>query len=118
MPATPTYKTMDIYNLSKKLVVACYELTQGLPSDERSNLGRYIRTAALTVHVNIAQGAWGRKRAGKRKYIRAAQNALVVIDAAIDVLVEVGFAREEQTTELIDLSSACYQLLNGLKKEK
>ena len=43
---------------------------------------------------------------------------LVVIDAALDVLVEVGLVKEEDTTEVVQLSSTCYQLLDRLKKEK
>jgi four helix bundle protein len=58
MPAQPVYKTLEVYNLSKKLVVACYELTHDLPLEEKTNLVQYIRTAAVTVHLNITQGTF------------------------------------------------------------
>ena len=54
MPKTTGYKSLDIYTLSKELVVACYELTHELPSEEKTNFTRYIRTAALNFHVNVA----------------------------------------------------------------
>ena len=118
MPSLPPYKTLDVYTISKKLVVACYELTHDLPAEEKTNLVQYIRTAAVTVHLNIAQAALLKKKKKKRKFIKTVQNALVVIDAAVAVLVEVGFVNEYRSTELTELSAACYQVMESLKKDK
>ena len=118
MPALPAYKTLEVYNLSKKLVVACYELTHDLPSEEKTNLVQYIRTAAVTVHLTIAQGALLKKKKKKNKSIKAVQNALVVINTSVAVLTEVGFTTESQTSELHQLSTTLYQVLDGLKKDK
>ena len=113
MPKATAYKSLEVYNLSKKLVAACYELTHDLPAEEKSNLTRYIRTAALTVHINVAQGAFLKSRK-RKKFIRAAQNALVIIDAATEVLVEVRFATSDQIDTILALSSSCYQQLDQL----
>jgi four helix bundle protein len=117
MPPPPPYHALDAYNLSKKLVVACYELTHSLPQEEKTNLTQYIRTAGLTVHLAVAQGAFLKKKKKKEKYMNRAQNALLVINAAIEVLLEVKLVNEGQTTELMELSSSCYQLLDRLKKQ-
>ena len=113
MPKGTTYKNLEVYNLSKKLVVACYELTHDLPAEEKTNFSRYIRTAALSVHINIAQGAFLKSKK-RKKYIRTAQKALTVIDAATEILAEVGFATAGQTDEINALSSRCHQLLDEL----
>lgn len=113
MPKQPAYKSLEVYNLSKKLVIACYELTHELPAEEKTNFTKYIRTAALTLHVNIAQGAFLKSKK-RKKFIRAAQNALIIIDAATEILVEVGFATQEEVDAVIKLSSSCYQLLDDL----
>ena len=118
MPAQPAYKTFELYNLSKKLVVACYELTHDLPEGEKTNLTRYIRTAAITVHLSIAQGAFFNKKKKKKKFIQTVQNALTVIDAALTVLIEVKYLKEEDSSEITGLTSAIYQTLDGLKKDK
>jgi four helix bundle protein len=107
------YKSLEIYNLSKQLVVACYELTSDLPSEEKTNLTLFIRNASLTVYLNIAQGAF-LKTKKKKKFIRSAQNALIVIDAATEALVATGFKKEDQINGVVVLSSACYQLLEQL----
>ena len=113
MPKHQAYKSLEVYNLSKQLVVACYELTSDLPVEEKTNLTLFIRNASLTVYLNIAQGAF-LKIKKKKKFIRTAQNALIVIDAATEALVATGFKKEGQITEVVSLSSACYQLLEQL----
>jgi len=113
MPKARSYKSLEVYNLSKKLVIACYELTHEVPSDEKNNFSRYIRTAALNLHVNVAQGAFIKSKK-RKKFIRSAKNALVVIDAATEILVDLKFANQEQVDTITILSSSCYQLLDKL----
>jgi four helix bundle protein len=113
MPKHQAYKSLEIYNLSKQLVLVCYELTSDLPAEEKTNLTWFIRNSSLTVYLNIAQGAFLKSKR-KKKFIRTAQNALIIIDAATEVLVVTGFKKEEQINEVIRLSSACYQLLDQL----
>ena len=113
MPKAKSYKSLEVYNLSKKLVIACYELTHEIPADEKNNFSRYIRTAALNLHVNVAQGAFLKSKK-RKKFIRNAKNALVIIDAATEILVDLKFANQEQVDVITTLSSSCYQLLDEL----
>ena len=113
MPKATGYKSLEMYNLSKKLVIACYELTHELPAEEKTNFTRYIRTAVLSLHVNVAQGVFLKSKK-RKKFIQSAKNALIVIDAATEILVELKFATEEQVDVIISLSSSCYQLLDEL----
>ena len=114
MPKLTPYKDLEVYNLAKKLVLASYELTQELPSEEKTNFCRYIRTAALCVHFNITRAA-NENSKKKKKYIRASRKALDIIDAGCEIMVEVGLAKKEQVKDLKNLSSSCYQLLNQPK---
>lgn len=113
MPKKSGYKSLEVYNLSKKLVIACYELTHELPADEKTNFTRYIRTAALNLHVNVAQGVFLKSKK-RKKFIREAKNALIIIDAATETLVDLKFATQEQVDVITSLSSSCYQLLDEL----
>src|SRR5215204_3164268 len=118
MSGTYSLKSFDIFELSKKLVVACYALTGNLPKEEQTNLTQYIRNAALSAHISITQGSFRKKKKEKKRYLKEAKNSLIIIDAAVDVLVEVGLVKEPDTNEVMQLSSTCYQLLERLKKEK
>jgi len=111
MPRHPAYKNMEVYQLSKKLVLACYELTHELPKDEAGNFIRYIRTAALSAHVNIASAAFSPPEK-RKKTVREAKNAIIVIDAAVDILKELGFVTPDQTDTIGFLSASLLQLLD------
>lgn len=108
-----SYKGLEVYHLSKKLVIACYELTHELPAEEKTNFVRYIRTAALNLHVNVAQAAFLKSKK-RKKYVRAAQTALVIIDAAVEILAEVRMITHEQVDVITALSASCNELLNEL----
>jgi hypothetical protein len=111
MPQQIAYKSLDLYSLSKKLVLACYELTQELPPEEKTNFSRYIRTAALDFYMTIARSAFLKPKK-RKKAMRGAKNALIIIDAATRILTEVGFVTPGQTDVIATLSSSCYQLLD------
>jgi four helix bundle protein len=113
MAKLSAYKSFEIYELARKLVISCYELTHELPAEEKTNFSRYIRTAALSVHINIAQGAFAKSKK-RKKYVREAKAALVIIDAALEMVVEVGFTTPSKTQPLIKLSAAIYELLDQL----
>jgi hypothetical protein len=63
--------------------------------------------------VNIAQGAFLKPKK-RKKFIRSAKNALIIIEAATEILVELQFATQEQIDVITTLSSSCYQLLDDL----
>ena len=117
MGATSSYKSLDIYITSKKLVMACYALAHDLPPEEKTNLSFYLRNAALTAHLAISQGVFLKKNKARQKFLSKALNAFIVIDAVVDVLVEAGMVKEENTTEVMRLCSACYQQIEGLLKK-
>ncbi|HWJ89586.1 MAG TPA: four helix bundle protein [Flavisolibacter sp.] len=111
MPNLPAYKNLEVYNLSRKLVIACYQLTHDLPPEEKTNFTRYIRTAALNLHMNIAQGIFLKSKK-RKKFIKAAKNALVIIDAGTDILVELGLTTKEDSELVSGLSRSCFELLD------
>jgi four helix bundle protein len=118
MSRTSTFTPFDILELSKQLVVAAYSLTANLPADEKTNLTLYLRNAALKVHLDSVESTFQKKNKKLKKVVNKAKNSLVVIEAIVDVLIEVNLVEEEATTELMQLSSTCYQLLDRLKKDK
>lgn len=117
MPIGSSYTTADPLQVSKQLVVACYGITHGLPAEEVTNLSRYIRTAALTFHINLAQGLAEKGKKSRKRHRKEAQKAMVVLDAALGVLAELKMGSEEQLAEVLHLSATGFQLLKRLKKK-
>ena len=63
---TLNHQRLYIYETSKKFVCQCYKLTKHLPVEEKFGMISQIRRAALSVHLNISEGA-SRKSETERK---------------------------------------------------
>lgn len=111
-----TYTTVDLFTNSRQLVLSCYALTQDLPIGEKSNLVYFIRHSALVAHFALLQGLFAKKAKEAKIHLLEAKNAYVVIDAAVDVLVELQFLKEEQSIEVLKLASVLYQQTISLQK--
>jgi four helix bundle protein len=51
------HKKLEVYKVSRELVKECYLFTKRLPADEKFALVSQIKRAALSVKLNIAEGA-------------------------------------------------------------
>ncbi len=108
-----SFRSLEIYEQSKKLLIACYELTHDLPPEEKTNFSRHIRTAALNVYLSVAQGAFLKPKK-RKKFMRRAKDSLLIIEAASEMLVEVGFTTTARVEPVLKLCSYCYQLIDQL----
>ena len=106
---TTNPQQIELFILSKNIVIRCYELTMDLNEDEKTNFSRYIRKASLDLHINIAQAAFAKPKK-RNKMIDAAINSLIIIETAADILSEVGLVNNENVNDLLNLTSRCEKL--------
>jgi len=57
---------LDVYQFSQQLALECYRLTKQFPNEEKFALVQQIRRAAISVHLNLAEGC-SRKSLAERK---------------------------------------------------
>lgn len=108
------HQQLDIYPVSRAVVHACYKLTTTFPSEERFNLSSQIRRAALSVHLNIAEGC-SRKSDGERKrFYEIARGSLIEVDAALDVSEDLSYCQKDQLQELGKLITRCFAMLSKM----
>ena len=100
---------IELFSLSKKIAISCYELTMDLEEDEKTNFSRYIRRASLELHINIALAVYAKPKK-RNKLIGSAINSLVIIKTAADILAEVGLVDQEKVQELLKLTCECEKL--------
>jgi four helix bundle protein len=110
------YKNLDLYTLSKKMVIACYEITQCLPEEEKNNLVHQIRAEGLSAYLNIVRGLFRKSKKKRIKFLKAALRSLSEIDACLDLLLQMKYIRKEQMDEIENTMLPCYELLNKLLK--
>jgi len=67
-----------------------------LTREERYNLIRQIRRAALSVHLNIAEGASGKSLGERKRFYEIARGSVIEIDAALDVAEDMGYIKKKK----------------------
>ena len=77
------HQELDIYGISRQFVFECYKLTMKLPVEERFGMISQIRRAALSVHLNIAEGASSETE--RKRYYEISRGSVIEIDAALDI---------------------------------
>ena len=110
------HKRLEVWKKSVALVRKVYELTSGLPRDERFGLTAQMRRAVLSVPANIAEGAARNTKKDFANFLHNAQGSLSELDTQLDITVEPGFVSSERRAE-IDLELLSIdRMLSGLIK--
>jgi four helix bundle protein len=111
---TLAHKKMDVYQLAKSFVIACYQLTKALPQEEKFNMVQQIRRAALSVQLNIAEGASRKSALERKRFYEIARGSLIEIDAALDIAAELKYINQPEVEQLGEHMIRCFQMLTKM----
>lgn len=73
-----------------------------------------LRRAALSVHLNIAEGA--SRKSERRRFYEISKSSLVEVDAALDLAQNLGYLNNINTEDLGQTLIQCFKILTGLIK--
>lgn len=73
-----------------------------------------IRRAALSVHLNIAEGASRRSEIERKRYYEIARGSVIEIDAALDIAKDLNYLTSFNIDSLGQQMVKCFKLLTGL----
>jgi four helix bundle protein len=94
------HQKLDIYNYSQILVLECYKLSKYLPDSEKFGMVSQIRRAALSVHLNIAEGASRKSEIERKRFYEISRSSIVEIDAALDIANKLEYLINYDTSKL------------------
>lgn len=112
MAVITTHKDLVVWQKSVALASKVYAATRRLPSDERADLGRELRSAAIAIASNIAEGSARRARTEFLQSLYVARGCLSQIETQVMVAADQGLIDERDA--LLDEIAAVGRLLNGL----
>src|SRR4249919_721738 len=105
-----------VFQESKKFTLECYRITKDFPKDERFAMVQQIRRAALSVHLNIAEGCSRKSEVERKRFFEISRGSLIEIDAALDVAAALGYCKKEEMQPLGESMINCFKYLSGLIK--
>ena len=104
----------DAFIVSKAFVLDCYQLTKHFPAEEKFGMISQIRRAALSVHLNIAEGASRKSAIERKRFYEVARGSIVEVDAAFGIATELKYCSAEQLQQLGSTLLKTFKILCGL----
>ena len=108
------HQKLDVFATAKSFTLECYRFTKLLPAEERFNMIQQIRRAALSVCLNIAEGASRKSAAERKRYYEVARGSIIEIDAALDVSAELKYCDKENLQLLGGLMQRTFSMLSKM----
>ena len=105
---------MNVFVISRAFTLECYRITKNFPADEKFGMITQIRRAALSVHLNIAEGCSRKSIAERKRYFEIARGSVIEIDTALDIAVELKYCTIEDLHSLGVSLVNTFKLLSGL----
>lgn len=108
------HQKLDLYSVSRLFVLECYKLSKLLPADEKFGMISQIRRAALSVHLNIAEGASRKSEVERKRYYEISRGSIIEIDAAVDIAYDLNYLVETNLEKLGETMIRCFKMLTGM----
>ena len=108
------HQQLEVYKASLLYVVEYYRFCSYLPVEEKYAMVSQIKRAALSVHLNIAEGSSRKSQAERKRFFEISRGSMVENDAAMDVAEKLGYLKNFPLTALEEKTVNCFKLLCGL----
>jgi four helix bundle protein len=94
------HQRLEVYQASKIFVLECYKLTKNMPVDEKFGMISQIRRAAVSVHLNIAEGSSRKSEIERERFYEVARGSIIEIDATLDIAIELNYFQDMHLNSL------------------
>ena len=105
---------LDVFKISKEFVLSCYKETRSFPSEERFSMIQQIRRAALSVHLNVAEGCSRKSATERKRFYEIARGSVIEIDTAIGIAHKLAYSTQEQLQSLGEKIIVTFKILSGM----
>lgn len=105
---------LQVFQASRLFVLECYRLTKTFPPDEKFAMTQQIRRAALSVHLNIAEGCSRKSNNERKRFFEISRGSVIEIDTALDIALELEYCTLPGLQVLGEKLIQIFKLLCGL----
>ncbi len=112
------FEKLDVWQQSRQVVVAIYNLVKKFPIDERYGLCDQMRRAAISVPSNIAEGVSRVAVKETIHFLEIAYGSLMEVYCQLQIAMDLGYISEEEFNQIKSLIQSTSNLLNGLHRAK
>jgi len=110
------FRDLDAWNEAMKLAEACYRIAQTLPREERFELSAQIRSAAVSVPSNVAEGFSTGSDGLFARHVRISLGSVGELETQMELAARVGLLSRTDVDQLQLQLNRTNQLLHGLAR--
>ena len=112
-----SYKNLEAYKESKKLVKQVYALLKKFPKEETYALCDQLRRAVISVPSNIAEGSGRTSAKDQAHFFEMAFGSLMEVDCQMDIAQDLGYVSSEELEDVSKQISQIAALLSGMRRK-
>ncbi|RYZ20454.1 MAG: four helix bundle protein [Chitinophagaceae bacterium] len=105
---------LAVFSASKEFVLACYKATNKFPPEEKFAMVAQIWRAALSTHLNIAEGCSRKSFQERKRFFEISRGSIIEVDTALDVAVDLNYCSTTDISLLGDKLIKLFKLLCGM----
>lgn len=105
---------LNAFQHSRAFLLECYKVTKQFPSEEKFNMVQQIRRAALSVHLNIAEGCSRKSLVERKRFFEVSRGSIIEVDTALDIAVTLNYCTSEDLQNLAEKLINTFKILSGL----
>ena len=109
------HSELQVWQKAMGLVVAAYQFSRVLPSDERFGLTSQIRRVAVSVPANIAEGHGRKSTQAYINHVSIAHGSLLEFETLIQIAERIGYVSSDQVKPMLEMAAEIGRMLNGLR---
>ena len=102
-----------VWQEADNLVVEVYEMSREFPKEERYGLTAQLRSAAISVPANIAEGSGRKTLKDFLRFLYIAQGSLSEVEYYLHIALRLKFFKVDSYQRLKDQRAKVGRLLNG-----
>ena len=97
-----THKDLDVWKESMTLAKEVYRLTENFPKEETFGLASQMRRAAVSIPINIAEGAARNSHKEFIQFLHVSLGSLAELETQLLLSIELGFLKNEELNGSIE----------------
>ncbi|MEP6992892.1 MAG: four helix bundle protein [Acidobacteriota bacterium] len=108
------HEKLDVFKISRQLVIDLYRETARLPSEEKFGLVSQIRRSAISIPANISEGAARRSKKEFTRFLLTARGSSTELRLLLDIAHATGLLADEAYLAHDGTLNRIFSMLNGL----
>jgi four helix bundle protein len=113
-----SHTKLDAFEATKEFVMECYKVTTLFPTEEKFGMVSQIRRAALSAHLNLAEGCSRRSLQERKRFFEISRGSVIEVDTALDVAIDLNYCTPADIIFLGEKLIKTFKILSGMMKSE